>query len=143
MRLTKHRQEILDVLKKHHGTMTAGDIHYSLPHINLVTIYRNLESFAEAGVIKKLYLADGEARFEYQEHPHYHAVCDSCHKVIHFEANEKSLRLLSTVPNFSINSIELTVHGHCTEHSNYYPTDSTAKTKSPSLKGTKAQKRQS
>ena len=53
MRITKHRQEILDTLDKSENTLSASDIHALLPHINLVTIYRNLEKFVSEGLIKK------------------------------------------------------------------------------------------
>ncbi len=114
MRKTKHREEILATLSHCSGALTASDIHALLPHINLVTIYRNLEAFAATGQIKKLYLGDGEARFEYQQSPHHHAVCDTCDKIVHFEISEEKLRSLLAIPYFATHSIELTVHGHCT-----------------------------
>lgn len=114
MRTTKHREEILATLSHNHGTMTAADIHATLPHINLVTIYRNLEAFAKKGAIKKMYLADGEAHFEYQDHPHHHAVCNDCEKIIHFSVPEEKLALLLSIPHFKIGNIELVVHGTCT-----------------------------
>jgi Fur family peroxide stress response transcriptional regulator len=114
MRLTKHRQEIIQVLETSHGALSAADIKVSLPHINLVTIYRNLDTFAAAGIIKKLYLGDTEARFEKQHTPHHHAICDDCNRVIHFTLNDKELAKQFSISDFSIKDIEVTVHGVCT-----------------------------
>lgn len=113
MRITKHRQEILDTLKKHHGTLSASDVHKELPHINLVTIYRNLDAFAEAGTIKKLHLDSNEALYEFQKHPHHHAVCTDCDTVTHFVVDEKKLASALNIPNFDIRDIEIIVKGKC------------------------------
>ncbi len=113
MRKTKHRDAILETLAQSHGTMTAAMIHEVLPHINLVTIYRNLEGFVTAGTIKKMYLADGEAHFEYQSHPHHHAVCDDCHRVIHFTAPDEKIKKLLGLTDFTVKNLEVTVHGTC------------------------------
>jgi Fe2+ or Zn2+ uptake regulation protein len=113
MRLTKHRQEILETLRHHHGALSASAIHHKLPHINLVTIYRNLENFAAAGTIKKLHLDSAEARFEYQDHPHHHAVCSDCKRVIHFKAPDEKIKKILGLTEFNITDLELTVRGHC------------------------------
>ncbi len=114
MRTTKHREEILATLAHSNQALTAGDIHVLLPHINLVTIYRNLEAFALAGAIKKLHLDTNEAYFEYQDHPHHHAICDTCEKIIHFTIPEQSLTKYINIPGFATSSIEVTLRGHCT-----------------------------
>jgi Fur family peroxide stress response transcriptional regulator len=113
MRTTKHREAILDILTHSDTALTAADIHRALPHMNLVTIYRNLEQFVLLGTIKKMFLADGEALFEYQTHPHHHAVCDDCHKVIHFTAPDEKIKKLLGLEDFSIKNLEVTVHGLC------------------------------
>lgn len=115
MRLTKHRQEILDTLELSDEALSAAEIHTSLPHINLVTIYRNLESFVTAGMVKKLNLGDQEARYEVQHEPHHHAICDECKKVIHFTLNDEELKKEFSLPNFDIKNIEITLHGICSD----------------------------
>lgn len=113
MRKTKHRDAILETLKESRGTLTAAAIHEALPHINLVTIYRNLEAFVTAGTVKKMYLASGEALYEYQSHPHHHAVCDDCQKIIHFTAPDEKIKKLLGLDDFLITNLEVTVHGFC------------------------------
>ena len=113
MKITKHRQEILDVLDHQDNALSASEIHATLPHINLATIYRNLESFVEAGTVTKLNLGGDEARFEIQDEPHHHAVCDECDKVIHFTVNNEELIKEFVLPDFDIKSIEVTLRGTC------------------------------
>lgn len=112
-RMTKQRQAILDVLQTSPEALSAADVHNQLPDIDLATIYRNLEYFTEAKLIKKLQLGSAEARFEYQDEPHHHAVCSECERVIHFTAPDQKLKDLLGVPDFAVDEIEVTVRGVC------------------------------
>jgi Fe2+ or Zn2+ uptake regulation protein len=113
MRHSKHREEILSTLADKPGAFSAASLHTILPHINLVTIYRNLELLAGSGTIKKMFLRDGVAVFEYQAHPHHHAICTDCKKVIHFEAPDEQIKKLLGLSEFDITELELTVRGTC------------------------------
>lgn len=115
LRITKKRQQILDVLKAHHGTLSAADVHAKLPDIDLVTIYRNLELFTNEQIIKQVHLGTDEAQYEYQATPHHHAVCTECKKVIHFTAPDEKLKKLLGVEDFDITEMEVTVRGTCHE----------------------------
>lgn len=112
MRLTKHRQEILKTLEKR-GAMSAGELKASLPHINLVTIYRNLENFTASGLVKKLFFGGDEAKYEIQHEPHFHAICTDCNKIIHFALDQEKLISLFKIPGFKVEDIEVTLHGSC------------------------------
>ena len=116
MRITKHRQEILDILDHQEDALSASDIHTKLPHINLATIYRNLESFVEAGTVTKVNFGNNEALYEIQDEPHHHAICDECNKVIHFTVNDVELIKEFSLPDFDIKNIEVTLRGTCTTH---------------------------
>lgn len=115
MKLTKHREEILAVLEHNEEALSAADIHTALPHINLVTIYRNLELFVNSGTVTKLNLGDQEARYEIQHEPHHHAICDKCGKVIHFTVDDEMLKQEFSLPNFSISNVEVTLRGTCSD----------------------------
>jgi Fur family transcriptional regulator, peroxide stress response regulator len=115
MRQTKHREEILQVLQNNIGAMSAGDIHTFLPQMNLTTIYRNLEGFTTAGIIKKMFLGDSEALYEYQRSPHHHAVCSDCKRVIHFTAPDEQIKRLLGITDFAITELTVMVSGQCTD----------------------------
>lgn len=117
MKLTKHREEILAALEHSEEALSAADIHATLPHINLVTIYRNLELFVNSGTVTKLNLGDQEAVYEVQHEPHHHAICDKCGKVIHFTVDDEMLKQEFSLPNFSISNVEVTLRGTCSDPS--------------------------
>ena len=114
--MTKKRQAVLDLLQKHHGTLSAADIHAALPDIDLVTIYRSLELFTKEKIIKQFHLSSGEAQYEYQAEPHHHAVCTTCERVIHFTAPDTQLKKLLGIEDFDVDEIEVTVKGMCHRH---------------------------
>ncbi len=111
--LTKKRTQILDVLKTHHGTLTAAELHAKLPGIDLVTIYRNLDLFVKEKMIKRIHVTGSEAQFEYQAEPHHHAVCSDCERVIHFKAPDAQIKKLLGLEDFEIEDMEVTVRGTC------------------------------
>jgi len=114
--MTTKRQEVLDVLQKNHGTMSAAAIHSALPNTDLVTIYRTLELFTKEKMIKQFHLTSGEAQYEYQTEPHHHAVCTTCERVIHFTAPDTKLKKLLGIEDFEVDEIEVTVKGICRKH---------------------------
>jgi Fur family ferric uptake transcriptional regulator len=84
-RNTLQRQVILEVLRKQKTHPTAAALHVlvqkRLPKISLGTIYRNLEFLSQIGVIQKLMISSGEARFDATIEPHQHVRCISCGRI--------------------------------------------------------------
>ncbi len=111
-RFSQKREDIRSLLTTQGGALSAAAIHAALPHIDLTTIYRNLDQFVIDGDVKKIILSD-EALYEYQPHPHHHAICEKCDRVIHFEAPDEKIKQLLGLKDFTINNLELTVHGVC------------------------------
>lgn len=112
-RRSKKRETILEVLKNSHQPLSAAMIHAKLPEIDLVTIYRNLELFAEDKVVKKFHFDGAEAHFEFQSEPHHHAICSDCDKVLHFKAPDKKIIKLLGLEDFDVEELEVTVKGKC------------------------------
>jgi Fe2+ or Zn2+ uptake regulation protein len=112
-RLTKKRQAILDVLKQSREALSAAEVHAAVPDVDLATVYRNLEHFTSKKVIKKLQLGGKEARYEYQNEPHHHAVCTECERVVHFTAPDEEIKKLLGVTDFKVEELEVTVRGTC------------------------------
>ncbi len=121
MKLTKHRQEILQALDESEDTLSAAAIHTTLPHINLVTIYRSLEYFVKAGAIKKLHLGEQEAQYELQHEPHHHAICNECNQITHFTVENKELMKEFSLPGFVIEDLEINLRGTCSKHNSKIP----------------------
>jgi Fe2+ or Zn2+ uptake regulation protein len=112
-RHSKKREQILEVLKKEHGALSASDIHLKLPSLDLTTIYRNLDVFVADGEVRRLLLNGKEALYEYQKNHHHHAVCTECEKVIHFTAPDEKIKKLLGITDFKVDELEVTVRGVC------------------------------
>ncbi len=113
IKLTKKRQQILEILKSTGEALSASDIHSKLPEVDLVTIYRNLDIFVKEKLIHQVNLGSNESYYEYQPYPHHHAICNNCEKVIHFTAADEKIKKLLHIENFEIEEIEFTVKGKC------------------------------
>lgn len=112
-RHSKKRDEIKAVLINQSGALSATAIATALPHLDLSTIYRNLDIFVMDGVVKKLNLDSGEALYESQSQPHHHAVCTDCNRIIHFTAPDAKIKKLLGLNDFIITNLEVTVRGIC------------------------------
>lgn len=112
-RHSKKREKILSVLERNHGALSAAEIHYKLKDMDITTVYRNLELFVKDGVVNKLNLGGDEAQYEYAKEPHHHAVCNDCHRVLHFTAPTEAIKKLINIPGFEAETIDITVKGNC------------------------------
>ena len=103
-RMTRQRQVILEELRKVGSHPTADGIYEMvrrrLPRISLGTVYRNLETLSESGVIRKLELGGAQKRFDGDIQSHYHVRCTNCGR-------------LDDIPSRSIPDIEDTFRESC------------------------------
>ena len=113
-RHSKKREQILAVLQSAATALSAAAVHERLPAIDQATIYRNLDLFVQEGLIKKLHFGGAESLYEFQGHPHHHAVCTDCERVIHFTAPDEKIKKLLGLTDFTVTELELTVRGTCT-----------------------------
>jgi Fur family ferric uptake transcriptional regulator len=84
-RMTKQRKIILEELKKVTSHPTADQLHQMvrkrLPNISIATIYRNLETLSDDGLILKMDVAGTQRRFDGNPENHYHIRCCKCGRV--------------------------------------------------------------
>jgi Fur family ferric uptake transcriptional regulator len=84
-RMTAQKKIILDTLsrsKEHPSAdMVYEQVRRELPRISLGTVYRNLESLAQQGVIVRIETTGGQKRFDYNVSPHPHFRCETCGKI--------------------------------------------------------------
>lgn len=83
-RMTKKREQLLHALLTFDRPAAAEEIRgrAELPASDLVTVYRNLETFEGLGVLQRVPLENGTQLFELtapDEHYH-HLICRECHK---------------------------------------------------------------
>ena len=119
MKNTKQRAAILRLLSQDEGPFTAEEIfealHTEFPSLALSTVYRNLEKFTEAGLVRRDSFNDGIIRYaSVEEHGHY-LICTGCDRKIRLDdcplgALENEL---SKSTGFEIDGHSLTIYGKC------------------------------
>ena len=84
-RMTRQRRLILDVLCEVTTHPTADALHHMvrrrLPHVSLGTVYRNLDLLTRCGLVRRLDLAGGPARYDGNMMRHDHIRCMECGRV--------------------------------------------------------------
>lgn len=82
LKVTESRRVLLDILEQHSIPMSAEEIHAEMARRaqihDLVTVYRNMETLVNAGLITAINFDDGRQRFELNSHHHHHLVCTHC-----------------------------------------------------------------
>jgi Fur family ferric uptake transcriptional regulator len=84
------------------------------------SIYRVLELLAEHGLVERLVVGDGQARFERalpDGHHHHHLVCDRCGKLVAFDdpGLERAIDSLSARLGVTVEHHDVLLRGAC-EH---------------------------
>lgn len=87
-RATKPRLALLSFLEKKSAPLLISEIVSGLkPHkVDQVTVYRMIEAFTKAGIVREVNLQGDRPRYELAdlEHDHHHIVCTNCRKVEDF-----------------------------------------------------------
>jgi len=90
LKLTPHRQLILDIFLEHEGHRSVEDIcrvvRQKDPRVGYTTVYRTMKILADCGLAREIDLADGITRYEhlYNHEHHDHLICMQCGKSIEF-----------------------------------------------------------
>jgi len=113
MRRTKTRKKLLKFLENADKAFTAQEIYEQIEGIDLATVYRNLNLFAEQGIVRELRINKGESLYEINEDGHEHAICLKCGKVKHIQINKQTIIDQLNLSDFNIDDIEVNIKGHC------------------------------
>lgn len=97
LRITAPRIIVLEALQGGARHMSAEEIYGAVlaqyPSVNLVTVYRTLESFEERGLASRVELGDKLTRWEWTGDAHHHLVCRRCGDVV--ELDDKPFQRLA------------------------------------------------
>ncbi len=120
-RYTPEREAILNVVLDCEGHFTPEDVAQELDRastkMSVVTVYRNLPVFVEAGILRRTCLSAGECRYEVvagREH-HDHLICTECGDVTEFqyEAIEVLQQAVAAQYRFTMKRHHLELVGLC------------------------------
>ena len=87
-----------------------------IPSISLGTIYKNVKTFLDSGVLKEVTLHHGTLRLESNMTPHHHVVCSTCKAIFDIEESAVAPVQLpaSELPaGFSIKECRVEFVGEC------------------------------
>lgn len=88
-RIGAARATVIDYLDAQSCCRGAQEIHDALGSVGLASVYRVLDALFEQGLVQRVDVGDGVARFEAVRDDghghHHHLVCDDCGKVEAFE----------------------------------------------------------
>jgi Fur family ferric uptake transcriptional regulator len=94
LKVTTARLNLLDILKHVKKPLSIKQIAHRLEEddIDLVTLYRNIESLQNLGIVKQINLKDRQAYYELSggEH-HHHLVCTNCGRLEDIKVEEINL----------------------------------------------------
>lgn len=121
MKQTRQKTLILNQVSHRNDHPTAEMIYNELividPHISLATVYRNLNTFAMKGKIRKIEIPNAKDRFDWNLQHHDHALCLCCGNVVDIESKHIRKRQMM-LDGFKVQEIELLYKGICKDCQN-------------------------
>jgi len=117
--VTHQRQVIFEALTGMHGHPSPEAVYdvvkERIPSISLATVYKNLKTFEEQGLIHEVSPHHGSARFETNATPHHHLVCLRCKAILDVPSSDVGpVRLKKRAPGgFRIQRYSVEMLGVC------------------------------
>jgi Fe2+ or Zn2+ uptake regulation protein len=118
-RNTIQKQLVLDAVVKLASHPTADDVYNQVvsmyPNISKGTVYRNLNSLAEDGQLRKISVPDSADRFDATTKPHYHIKCIKCESFYDIEIpyiNDIDNRVKS-ITGYALEGHDIVFKGTC------------------------------
>lgn len=114
------RERVIDLLAAEPCALTAVEIEDALKAGGRPTarasVYRTLELLAEHGLVERVEVGDGQARFERTgEHHHHHLVCEQCGRLVAFDdaGLERAIDGLSDRLGVRVSGHDVLLRGAC------------------------------
>ncbi|BCB77177.1 transcriptional repressor [Phytohabitans flavus] len=117
-RHTIARSLVIDILAAVDGHLSVTEIHERVaatrPEINLSTVHRTVTFLVEHGVAHVLPWP-GEGRYGLNDHPHHHAVCDTCGSISEIDAETLSTAVSAAEESsgFTLGDAGVALFGRC------------------------------
>lgn len=131
-RQTRQRDALLQALQDSARALTPAELcelaQQQVATLNLSTVYRQLNTLQELGIVTRVDLPGQSARYEAacehhahgveadgeQDHHHHHFHCTRCDRVFPIHACPGSMAELAP-PGFQVERHDLTLHGLCAD----------------------------
>jgi Fur family ferric uptake transcriptional regulator len=116
------RTAVVEALGRHGGCVDADELAETLRRdgrrVGVASVYRALALLAGLGVLQRVPVAGGSARYELVgpggDH-HHHLVCDDCGATAAFEDEglERAIGRISRSTAYAVQAHDVTLHGTC------------------------------
>lgn len=116
------RRTVVEYLERQDCCLSAQETHDRIraqgAKVGIASVYRVLDLLAAQGLLTRVDLGDGVARYEAARpggHHHHHLVCGDCGKVEAFEdeALEHELSLVAERLGYSVDAHDVVLRGAC------------------------------
>jgi Fur family ferric uptake transcriptional regulator len=110
---------VIDHLEGQSCCVGAQEIHDALGTVGLASVYRVLEALSEHGLVQRVDVGDGVARYEPVRDVghHHHLVCDGCGKVEAFEDPrlEQAISAVEERTGYDVVAHDVVLRGACVD----------------------------
>ena len=118
---THQRRVIYETVMSLHGhpspELIYDVVRRKIPTISLATVYKNVRTFLDSGMLREVSFHHGSLRVEPNEHEHHHLVCIRCKQITDLESESLGpVRVKERLPRgFQVTRITVDVLGVCAE----------------------------
>jgi Fur family ferric uptake transcriptional regulator len=118
------RTALVDLLDTQTCCASAADLHDTLRergrNVGLASVYRVLDSLLESGLVQRVDVGDGVARYEpvrTSEEHHHHLVCTGCGTVEAFTdpGLERAIHRVQETSGYAVDTHDVVLHGACAD----------------------------
>lgn len=88
-------------------------LHDRLPQLSLGTVYKNIETLRELGLIQEVNVLHETARYDANLDPHHHLVCTKCKRVHDLYDASLSVPAPARLHGFAVSEVRVQVNGLC------------------------------
>jgi Fur family transcriptional regulator, ferric uptake regulator len=115
------RAAVVDLLAGESCCLSAQELHERLraggTAVGVASVYRALDQLAQLGLVQRIDVGDGVARFErvHADDHHHHVVCEDCGKVEPFAdpSLERAISAASIRLGYAVDAHEVVLRGAC------------------------------
>jgi len=119
IRVTPQREAIIAYLIESEAHPTAETIYADLapqfPQMSVATVYNNLKMLVDLHLVEEMTSNDSATHFDFPLHPHSHAICTNCGKIVDFDydgLNDVNA-IAADETGFLVSGHHLEVYGLC------------------------------
>jgi Fur family transcriptional regulator, peroxide stress response regulator len=118
---THQRRVIYETVMSLHGhpspELIYEGVRKKIPSISLATVYKNVRTFLDSGMLREVSFHHGSLRVEPNEHEHHHLVCVRCKQITDLKSESLGpVRVKEPLPRgFQVTRITVDVLGVCAE----------------------------